>query len=325
MKRLFTAALAVFLPFAAYATGYEYQFTDTTNTGHGGDGTTSTLDSLAHGTAYTWGLTNASAVTGSGLAGNLTTLESALSHDSQHVTSVTLTLTGIYDWTSEPDDVLYVDVLNGLQTGARSAEYDSSPTTQDTSYGSDPLDPYNDGGKSTNYNGYTSSPGTNSGNPSDTVNLVHDTSQFALYTAHLSTSKLTETKPTATSANLIKASTGNLGNTSNSTIDPTSTPGTFTAHDSMTPVTITYTMSGTSATALLLSSFLSQDYTTTADGDVGLGLSADCHFYDSGVTLTVYTAANVPDGGLTRTLLGIALVSVAAFAKLPKKRRILTA
>ncbi len=87
---------------------------------------TSSLGSLAHGTAYTWALGGTT----------FTNLQTAL-HSGQVVSAATLTITNLDDWRVEPKDVLYVNILNGLYSGIRSYTYNGSPSTYDTVYGSD--------------------------------------------------------------------------------------------------------------------------------------------------------------------------------------------
>ena len=116
MKRLLIAALVLSAPLASYATSYSYSTTG--------------LESLTHGTAYTWG-----AVSG----GSSSALDSAI-HSGQKLTSGTITITGLYDWTVESLDVLYVDILNGVQAGVGSKVYDASlDSGPDTFKGSDPF------------------------------------------------------------------------------------------------------------------------------------------------------------------------------------------
>lgn len=46
------------------------------------------------------------------------------------------------------------------------------------------------------------------------------------------------------------------------------------------------------------------------DGRVGLGFDPDCHYFNNGVSFNVKTASQVPEGGLTAWLLGMALMGV---------------
>src|ERR1035438_6476158 len=89
-RKLFVAVTVLALPLAGRAGTYTFQ------------DTSSIVENLTHGTAYTWGL----------YGGTFNALETAVGKDGQSITSATLTLTGIYDWTIEPADVLYVNLLN---------------------------------------------------------------------------------------------------------------------------------------------------------------------------------------------------------------------
>jgi hypothetical protein len=236
---------------------------------------------LAHGTAYTWGITNAST---SSSVNTLSALETAIKNGSQRISSVTLTLTGIYDWTVEPDDVLYVDILNKLSTGASSYAYNGSPNGIDSSYGIDPFSP----------------------SSGETGSL-----SFTALTAGNYNNALIAPKTGAT-----YVSSAGSNPTSAAWTNPTADPGTFSAAGTTSAFTITYTLS--SANVTLLGQLLGSDAVggSTAGQDIGLGLGPDCHFYDSGIALTINT---VPDNGVTLSLLGLALVALAGYAKKAKR------
>ena len=109
---LVTSVLTAVLPIAGFAATFTFPDTGLTD--------------LAHGAAYTWGLT------GTTYSNLQTTL-----HSGQLVTGATLTISHLDDWTVEPKDVLYVNILNGVSTGNHSYVYNPSPSTFDTSYGTD--------------------------------------------------------------------------------------------------------------------------------------------------------------------------------------------
>ena len=52
--------------------------------------------------------------------------------------------------------------------------------------------------------------------------------------------------------------------------------------------------------------------------DVGLGFGPDCHFYDSGVTLSI-TTGSVPDNGSTLLVLGCGLLALAGFRRFGRR------
>lgn len=324
MKRLPLACLLVAaLPVLAHATSYTFtdgsatytnEYNPTTHrysevqTG-GGDGTSSSFSSLAHGTAYTWGFTNASAGGGTNLSG----LEAAIHTGTTDITSASITITGISDWTKESSDVLYVDLLNGLLPGAKSDTYISSPVTDDTFYGGDPFNPNS---KLAYYNSTTNKYINNNANNKTA------TSGYGTYNSVLT--KTTAYKngtfkfDSAGSANLIQ---GNVYTSAGKT--NTLSPGTFTADNTTNTFSITINLSA--ANIGVLESYLAADYNVTGS-TLGLGFGPDCHFSDTGISLSITTGvcrqggggggggggSGVPDAGSTAALLGIGLLTVGA-------------
>jgi hypothetical protein len=260
-RKVLPLAIALLAPAAVKAGSYS--FTDTS----------STIENLAHGTSNTWGLTN----TVAGSTGtSLTSLETAIK-SGQNITSATLTLTGIWDWTSEPGDVLYVNILNNVATGDHSYTYDGSPDTRDTTYGTDPF--------------------------------VVGTTNYATTAAHLSFTGVTS--GTGQTDSLLKAPV--------TAVNPSSDPGTWSADNyggsASDASTVVITL--TSANIALLDSYLSTDSSST---DIGLGFGPDCHFYDSGVTLSITTgSSSVPDNGSTLIALGCALVALVGFRRFSQR------
>jgi hypothetical protein len=121
--RLSATILVATVPVIGFADSYT--FTDTA----------SSIKALAHGTAYTWGLSPTANSTNTTLG----SLEAALD-SGKTISSVTLTIDGLYDWTKEPDDVLYVNILNNVEPGNNQHTYNPDPATVDTSYGHDIFD-----------------------------------------------------------------------------------------------------------------------------------------------------------------------------------------
>lgn len=107
--------LAFALPLAGLASSYTFS--------------NHSLGSLAHGTAYTWGL----------YGSTYNQLQAAL-HSGQVVTGARLMITNLDDWRNEPNDVLYVNVLNGVLSGTHSYAYNPYPSFYDTSYGANYFD-----------------------------------------------------------------------------------------------------------------------------------------------------------------------------------------
>jgi len=58
------------------------------------------------------------------------------------------------------------------------------------------------------------------------------------------------------------------------------------------------------------------DSGSTRYGDFGIGFDPDCHYYNTGIKLTITTGtSSVPDGGATVVLAGGAMLVLAAFRK----------
>jgi hypothetical protein len=283
LKSVIFAALAVIIPLAADAG--TYTFTDTG------------LDDLAHGTAYTWGLSSSANVTGTELGA----LEQAVK-SGQVIENVTLTITDLYDWTDEPDDVLYVNILNKVKHtngGNNSYEYNSDPVTYDSAaagFGPDVFD-------------VLSNPGVPG--PHSTPAQVQAYTNYENYKNSQSSLGFTGvpvtpsvSAPLYDQANsLIKSSTPNG-------------PGTWTDPNQGPSGATTLVITLSSANVSLLNNLLTTDSSTT---DIGLGLSPDCHFYDSGLKLTFTTEpANVPDGTMTFWLVGFVLAALTGARRLLK-------
>jgi hypothetical protein len=337
--RLLAAALLALVPIAGFAN--TYTFAD------------SGLKSLAHGTAYTWGLSPTANSTGSTLG----SLESAIK-SGQIVTSATLTITGIYDWTNEPDDVLYVNLLNDTKTGNASYEYNSNPSTFDTSFGSDVFDTLtaptapiapDKPVKPTK----PTAPAPLGSHPT-AAQIAAYNAKHAIYEAALT---VYNTAITAYNAALIVYNTdhaayelaltayntalanynhyvktqaalgfegvpqtpalGSLYDQSDSLLvsNTPNGPGTWTDPDHGPSGVTTLTIDFTSDNISLLDALLAGDSSTT---DLGLGFGPDCHFYDTGVSLTIDTKVPgnpfghpVPESGTTLGMLALALAALA--------------
>lgn len=294
MKIFLATIFAIAAPLATYAG--PYQFTTTTD-----------VTDLAHGTATTWGLGGST----------YTSLESAIK-SGQTVTSATLTLTGIYDWTSEKDDVLYVNILNNVANSnynktsktytasqTKQVTYDSNPVTNDTVYGEDPFVVGN--------NGVTSQQPTPEYTVTSTGLKTDGSSPLTLAFTGINPGT-NQTQSLIADPGFGKKLPAPNGTVTNSD------PGTYSDYDdaSVGPNGVTVTINLTAANIALLESYLSAD--DSGGADLGLGFGADCHFYDSGVTLTI----NAPDSGMSVAMLGIGLCTLVAYSKLSKKSRLAT-
>lgn len=284
LKSVFFAAMAVSIPIVANAG--TYTFTDTG------------LQDLAHGTAYTWGLSSSANVTGTELGA----LENAVK-SGQTIENVTLTITGLYDWTDEPDDVLYVNILNNVKHtngGNNSYEYNSNPATYDSAaggFGSDVFDVLSNPGHPGNH----ASPAQQQAytNYEDYKN-----SQAALGFTGVPVTPSVSAPLYDQNNSLIVSSTPNG-------------PGTWTDPNKGPSGKTTLVVTLSTANVSLINNLLKTDSSTT---DIGLGLSPDCHFYDSKISLSVYTEQHyVPDGGLTVGMVGLAMAFLAGARRLSKR------
>ncbi|HVU36572.1 MAG TPA: hypothetical protein VHE61_24240 [Opitutaceae bacterium] len=115
MKKLLAVLVSCFA--AQFVQASTYSFSSTS------------FNAMSHGTAYTWGLQGTP----------YTNLLGSVQNSNMYVSSATLTIYNIYDWTSEPKDVLYVNLLSNVAAGAHSYTYSSNPSTYDTSFGTDPF------------------------------------------------------------------------------------------------------------------------------------------------------------------------------------------
>lgn len=261
MKKLLIAAAVLVAPLAGYAGNYS--FTDNTD-----------FNSLSHDTAYTWGLSGST----------YTSLLSALQTGHQTVKSATLTISGIYDWQVEPADVLYVNILGGLNAGASSYAWASPSSTPETTFGPNPF--------------------------------VSGTSANTLTTGHLAF--------TAAGANSLLTYGGSYqtAGTPGTWSDPYGSGPSFggtlangTAESTAQAFNLVVTFSSANLTSL--QTLLMADTNGLTNPNVGLGFGPDCHFYDTGVTLSVTT---VPESSDTLVLMGISLLGLACVRRRLAKR-----
>ncbi|MGH9600451.1 MAG: VPDSG-CTERM sorting domain-containing protein, partial [Terracidiphilus sp.] len=253
---------------------------------------TSSLDSIAHGTAYTWGLSGTT----------LNSLESAINSGSD-ITSATLTISDISDWTTEQADVLYVNLLNGVNSGVNSYEYNSNPTTNDTRFGSDYFN------KASSHLKY--------GAAANNSLLVYN----GAYNAKGYTGSNEKSSGISGATKLSNGDYVEPGTWSDPFGQGTAKNSTTTGENAGTGATdsITYNsdfnlvITLNAANISLLTGYLAADYGSSS-AYVGLGFSPDCHYYDNGVCLNITTStptSGVPDGGMTLAMLGIALAGLA--------------
>jgi len=221
MKKLLSLIALGALAATAQATTYTFMPND-------GSGNVADMFDLDHHYAYTWGIDGSSA----------DALRTSVVSGGQQITSATLTIWNIWDWTVEPNDILNINLLDDTTKGVTSI-----------------LD-----------------------NPYD-VELVDN------------------------AANDYFGSTGFL----------TSWEDLKGGQQPNPKFNLVYNFTGVNIS--LLTSYL-LDSTNAGQAAFGLGLDPDCHYYNDGIQLVVNTAPkNVPENGLTLSLLGLGLVSLAGLRR----------
>ena len=96
------------------------------------------------------------------------------------------------------------------------------------------------------------------------------------------------------------------------------TPTSVTWSDGTGGVASTVTITFSAANLAVLQTLINADATSTGAPTVGLGFAAECHYYMSSATLSVTTAASVPESGSTIALMGLGLVALAGFRRSKK-------
>ena len=280
MKKLIALTLAAFAPLA----GYSGVYTFTNNT---------TLTSLSHDTAYTWSLTDSTANTTA-----YTSMLNDVRNKSMSVGSACLTISNIYDWQVEAADVLYVNILAGLTSGAvTSYAWAATNSTPETVYGPNPF-------------------------------VVGTAAQIATQVtggSHLGYTAVASDATSISNSLLKYTGTYNMAGNPGTWSDPYGSSAAF--GGVKTPGTPETTAQGfnlvinfSSANLTLLKSLLSSDTNGSGTPNVGLGFGPDCHFYDTGVTLTVVT---VPESSSTLTLVGVSLLGLGMLGRIRSKSRTL--
>lgn len=273
MKRLALVSLLLGGPLAAFAATYSFS--------------TTSINDLAHGQAATWNLGSPTP----GASGDYDNLLGEFNGTTKKVISAKLTLFDPRDWKDEPKDVLYVNILKGLDKASPyvdKATYNSSPVQTDTVYGPNAF--YD------NYNGSA-------------------TRNNALHNAGL---KFTDAYvATSVGDSLLKSTDADM---------PSGLPGTWT--DTAGPygsgANVSYisdvTIQFTAKNLYILNEYLKDDKAENVNGDswgLGLGFAAECHYYFSKIKLEI-TIGNVPppppptvpDSASTLALLGAAIAGV---------------
>jgi hypothetical protein len=267
MKKLIIFTLAAFAPLASYAGNYSF--------------TTTGLNNLAHDTAYTWSLTDTTTNTTA-----YTSLLNDVKNKGMSVGSATLTISNIYDWQVEAADVLYVNILAGLTSGAISSyAWAATNTTPETTYGS---------------NAFVA------GTAANLATVGH-----GLAFTNAGANSLLTYGGSYTMA-------GNPGTWSDPYGSSAAFGGVKTAGTAETAAQgFNLVVTFNSLNLACLKSLLVSDTTGSGTPNVGLGFGPDCHFYDTGVTLTVVT---VPESSSTLVLMGVSLLGLAYVGRIRSKR-----
>jgi hypothetical protein len=278
MKKLIFSTLVALAPLAGYAGNYSF--------------TTTGLNNLAHDTAYTWSLTDTTTNTTA-----YTSLLNDIKNKGMSVGSAQLTISGIYDWQVEAADVLYVNILAGLNSGAISSyAWAATNSTPETVYGS---------------NAFVS------GTVANTATQVTGGNHLAFTAVASDTTSQANSllKYTGTYINPIAGYNGTWSDPYGSGAGFGGNLAAGTAETSAQGFNLVVNFS--SANLTLLKSLLNSDSTGSGTPNVGLGFGPDCHFYDTGVTLTVVT---VPESSSTLVLMGVSFLGLAFVGRVRAKR-----
>lgn len=292
-KILTTTLVAAFLPLSGLAASYDFA-TKTTK-----------LQDMPHGTAVTWGLNNASTATAATnptlsavintSGSNYTNLLNEINNSGKIVTSATITLWDIWDWTGEtkdPADALFVNILGGLNSGVSSKAF--APVNDgDSNSWTLAINPFIDSPTTSNdfndrlQNSTTSYPGILNFNEADAANAG---------------SLLRANRDLTTKAGIPDYVTWS---------DPAGGSGT-------PDFNLVITLTG--ANLAFLTTLLDNDTNNGSNPNVGFGFAAECHYYMDGVTFSLTTGdapppPSVPDSGSTLALLGLGMAAVTAFRR----------
>lgn len=269
MKRLVLSALFATLPLAVFAGTYSFS--------------TTSVNSLAHGQAAVWGLH-------SGNSGTTTTtynsLLSELSGPNKVITAASLKLFDPSDWKAEPKDVLYVNILKGLDlaSGVDKHTYNNSPANTDYNYGPNAFD---DASGWRNNNAHTG--------------LMFDDAQ---------------------PGSLLKSTNADMPADLPGTW--TDTAGPYGPNKGNSDVTIAFTATNLALLEQYLRADLAENLVGGNNWSVGLGFAAECHYYFDCVQLEISIGTlppppppptNVPDSGSTVFLMAAALASMLGLRK----------
>lgn len=272
MKRLILSALVVATPLLAFAGSYSFSTTG--------------VNSLSHGEAAVWGLYDGNSNNPATTTGKYKSLLTELGGANTVITGATLKLFDPSDWKSEPKDVLYVNILKGLDisSGVDKHTYNSNPSQYDSAYGPNAFD---DASGWRNNNAHTG--------------LMFDDSQ---------------------PGSLLKSTNADMPADLPGTW--TDTAGPYGQNKGNSDVTITFTAANLALLEQYLRADIAENLVGGNNWSVGLGFAAECHYYFDCVQLDITIGTippppppptNVPDSGSTVALMAVALAGLAGLRR----------
>lgn len=260
MKKIILLLCTLSLCVATHAAGYAYSTTIFRPDDKEGD--RDDMFDLDHHYAYTWGISTA--VTGNGL-NTYSGLKDQLKVGSGwSIDSVTLTFKDIWDWVVEPNDRLWVNLLDTNYTGNSNKDLKKGVRAFQ-----------------------------------DNADDIESTAAGANYFNNKGTALSSWTASNGTSG------TGGYWTDPNGGNEHKKTDVTFTFTGSQISALITYINNGGATSG------------STGYADFGLAFDPDCHYYNTGVELTVVTKKYyVPEGGASVAFLGAGLIAVTTLRRL---------
>jgi hypothetical protein len=268
MKRLVLSALFATAPLVAFAGSYSFSTTG--------------VNSLSHGQAGVWGLYSGNSSSTTTSYKNLLT---ELGAQNKVITAATLKLYDPSDWKSEPKDVLYVNILKGLDlaSGVDLHTYNNTPAQTDVAYGPNAFD---DSSGWRNNNAHTG--------------LMFDDAQ---------------------PGSLLKSTNADMPADLPGTW--TDTAGPYGPNKGNSDVTITFTAANLALLEQYLRADITENLNGNS-WSVGLGFAAECHYYFDCVQLDITVGnlpppppppTNVPDSGSTLFLMFATVASLVGLRK----------
>jgi hypothetical protein len=270
MKRILLSALIAATPMVALAGTYSFS--------------TSGVNSLSHGEAAVWGLGYGSS-TSYDKPADYASLLAELSAANKYISSASLKLYDPRDWREEPKDVLYVNILKGLdiQSGVDKHTYNTNPSNYDSNYG---------------------------------PNAFDDSSGWRNNNAHTGLAFVD-----AEVGSLLKSTNADMPGDLPGTWTDTAGPYGSSANGN-SDVTIAFTAQNLSLLEQYLRADIAENLIGGNNWAVGLGFAAECHYYFDKVKIEINIGQrppppppNVPDSGSTLALMAVAIAGLAGLRR----------